>query len=781
MSTLDLGKVKLTWKGTWNSASSYALNDVVSLNGGIYICTNGHNAGVGNELAPGRRDRFSSYGKTVDPDELIVYNVTVQTFSGNNFFYIDGVKTPQLVFYPNVRYRFVLQDPSNLNHRFALSNVADGIFGVGGTELTSGIVYQGTPGIDGSVLVQLPSNSNSNIYYYSANDVNYGAGATGRLVKTNSWRGWQFWDLMTAGFNWKGPWSNAATYFINDMVEYQGATYLALADSFNKQPSSPMNNHNWLIMVSGDRRTEHNSIATFMNKGPLDWPYPNGHPSYPNAFGQIKWISRSGRIYHNGPGNFSHGLDQTNTHVTISHAQELCFNHHEWWASRDNGGSGRMTTPDGQPPRCIQIEAGNQFAHFLFNNGEVWGVGSNGEGALGNGNFSGTYISQRVLGLQDVKIVKISACYGTLEGVRHVLALDEYGYVWSWGRNNVGQLGHGHTQDVNQAQRIPRSYFGGERIIDIIAMGGNSVGHSYARTSSDNLYAWGDNGAGQLGDGTTTTRYRPIKMLNWDPTANNGILKWQAAHWSTSASFMILDGNRFLWGTGEDVGQLAQTSQINRTQLTKTTAAPGGFIQDFWMLWSYSVNSNKITFIRHTNGTTFVCGLGSNNTYVNGLNAITTAVTTGPQLIPVAANIFNLREVMLSGSLNSQDRTIHFLLENGRVLTQGYNGYGLIGQPERGTTSNPTDESGSTSYPVTTYLPPGTRIRQLTVGGSQNTNNFEVHAVFYLTESGQILGNGMNRNSSGARNSQFQSFYTYNQNPGEASSMTMPVSISYAR
>ena len=778
MSTLDLGKIRLTWKGIWNAATSYTANDVVSLNSSVWICTQPYSVGTGNEFAPGRRDRISAYGRTLDPDEVITFNVTVQTFSGSNFFYIDGVKNPTLTLFPNVRYRFIQQDPSNLNHRFALSTTTNGVFG-GGTEYTNGVTFTGTPGVDGSVSVIIPSNIPTTFYYFSAQDPNYGS----PIARGNSWRGWQYWDLMTSGFTFKNTWSSAVTYFANDVVEYQGATYIALADSTNKQPSSPGNNHFWLAMVNGDRRSDHNAAAHFMNKGPLDWPYPHGNNGYPNAYGSLKYISRSGRVYHHGPGSNSHGFAESIADVAIGHPQEICFNHFEWWNSRDNGGPGRMVTPDGQPPRCIQIEQGNGYAYFLFNNGEVWATGENGSGAVGDGTFTTTGLARRVTGLQETKIVKISTGYGTIgTNNRHVLALDEYGYVWTWGRNNVGQLGHGHVQDLSRAERIPRSYFGGERIIDILAMGGES-GHSYARTSSDFLYAWGNNAISQLGDTTTTNRWRPVKMLNWDPTANGGILKWQAANVGSNAAFMILDGNRFLWGVGDDTnGNLAQSTATSRTQLTRTAVAPGGNIQDFWALWASEQNSRKITFIRHSNGTTFVCGLGSNVSFVNGLSGSTTAINTGPQLIPAASNVLNVREVILDGTLSSEERTVHFVLENGRTLSQGYNAFGLIGQPERaGTSSNTQDESAVTSYPLTKYMMPGVRARQVIAGGSSLTGNNQIHGTFYLTESGQIYGTGLQRNGSGARNLAYASFITWSQSPGEGNAVYMPVSLSWAR
>lgn len=782
MSTLDLGKIKHLWKGSWSAGASYTANDIVANNSGIWICTQPHSAGTGNEFAPGKRDRTSLYGRTFDPDEIITYNITVQTFNSANYFYIDGVRTPVLTLYPNVRYRFIQRDYTNLNHRFAFSNTADGVFGVGGVELTAGITYSGTPGIDGAVDVIFPSNSASTVYYYSAQDLNYGAGSTGRILRGNSWRGWQYWDQVTSGFSFKNAWSSAVSYYANDIVEYQGATYLALADSINKQPTTPGNAHFWLLMITGDRRSEHNSVAHFMNKGPLDWPYPNGHNGYPNSDGSLKWISRSGRVYHHGPGvTYSHGLGTGNSQQTLGAPAEVCFNHFEWWNSRDNGGPGRMVTPDGMPPKCIQIEHGYGYAYALFNNGEVWAWGEGTVGSLGSGDFSTYGLPRRVIGLQETRIVKISTGYGGRNTARHVLALDEYGYVWSWGKNDTGQLGHGHTQDLNQAQRIPRSYFGGERIIDIIAMG-HTGAHSYARTSSDNIYAWGTNTVGQLGDNTTTNRWRPVKMLNWDPTANAGIRKWQAAHYGGSGAFMLLDGNGFLWVTGDDTfGNLAQTTTASRQQLTKATASPNGSILDFWALWSDDNWGNKLTFMRHSNNTTYVCGLGSNAYYVNGLSASTSNVTP-PQLIPAASNVVSVREVILEGAYTpTQVRGIHFVLDNGRLLSQGYNGYGLMGNPEKGTTSNSTDEGNSTSYPLTKYMPSSTKVRQVMTGGSTRADLNYIHGVFYITETGQIFGHGMNRNTSAARDSQYQSFITFSQSPGEGGNVNMPVSLTYAR
>jgi alpha-tubulin suppressor-like RCC1 family protein len=815
MSTLDLGKLKYLWRGTWSTGSSYLPNDVVAYNGGIWICTQSHGTGLSTEFSPGRRDRNNVLAKTVDPAEVIVVNVTVGTSGANNVFYLDGRATPAITIYPNVRYRFMQKDSSNAGQRLAFSTTADGIFGSGGVEYTTNVFQYGTPGSDGYVDLVLDSTAPATLYYYSANGLGYGSGTSGRLIRTPAWRGWQYWDQVTSGFTFKGGWTSVTQYYYNDIIEYEGATYLALADNINRPPTTPdvqrtmgsltanasanLYTQYWQLMTPGDRMSEHNAVAHFMNKGPIDWPYPPGNNGNNNHLQAIKWISRSGRVYNAGVGNNNHGLQEGFQYATNPQPQEVAFNHHDWWASRDNGGNGRLTTPDGQPPRCIQVEAGWTWAYYLFNNGEVWASGTNPNGELGDGSTTTRQMPRRVIGLNDVRIVKISASYGPLVDNRHVLALDDQGYVWTWGRNDSGQLGTGDTSSSYRPapQRLPRSYFGGERVIDILAMGNGSSGSasngwSYARVASDNLYAWGRNNENQLGNGDTTNRYRPVKMTNWDPVLNAGIRKWQAYGFPGSASFMILDGNGFIWHCGNDYGHSTFAAAATRTQLTKSTTVPNGSIVNFWNVWSGDTSVNCATFLRHSNGTTYVCGQGNNNNNTNGTTGGTSQVLSPALLsttLGTGSALVNIKEVYVHISFTSDNRrTIHFLRDDGKVYAQGYNGYGELGNPyiSLGGQNN-TDESGSTNFPVVTFTPPSHKIVSILPGGSGATDLNWAHGMFYLAANGQMFASGQNRNATfGAavgddRRRRSGMLLTFVPQIGEGASLNTVVSTQYAR
>lgn len=810
MSTLDLGKLKFLWRGTWSPSTTYVSNDVVTYNGAVWICTQNHSVGTSTEFSPGKRDKINVLPKTVDTSEIIPIQVTVSSSGSSNFFFIDGRVTPGVTLYPNTHYRFYQKDSSNLAHRFGLSSSIDGIFASGGTEYTSGIQYYGVAGIDGYLDVVLPSNAPTTLYYFSLQDTNYGAGATGKVTVSPSWRGWQCWDQVTSGFTFKGAWTSTTQYYYNDVIEYEGATYLALADHLNKPPATPDAQRTvgsltagvtttytqyWQLLTPGDRRTEHNAVATFCNKGPIDWPYPMGNNSNPNQLVGIKWISRSGRAYHHGGGyNYNTGLsNNASSYGRSAHPAEICFNHTDWWNSRDNGGSGRLVTPDSQPPRCTQIEIGWDYNYYLFNNGELWSSGTNSNGEMGVGDTSTYQMPRRVQGLNDVKIVKVSCGFSSISATRHVMALDDQGYVWTWGRNNVGQLGLGDTANSYRSspQRIPRSYFGGERVTDILAMGADN-GWSYARVASDNLYAWGRNNENQLGNGDTTNRYRPTKMTNWDPVANNGIRKWQAYGYAGAASFMILDGNGFLWHCGNDYGHSSFATTATRAQLTKSTTVPGGLIVNFWNVWSGDSFGNCATFIRHSNGTTYVCGQGNNYNNTQGTTGGTTQILNPsllPSLLGAGTGIFNLKEVYVHIAYNSdQRRAIHFLRDDGKVFAQGYNGYGELGNPfiAQGGQNN-TDESGSTNFPIVTFTTPSHKVVSIMPGGSGSTDLNWAHGMFYLLANGQITGTGQTRNTSSVggvgNDNRWWSGNFMGSHPqmGEGGSMNMPISIHYAR
>lgn len=136
------------------------------------------------------------------------------------------------------------------------------------------------------------------------------------------------------------------------------------------------------------------------------------------------------------------------------------------------------------------IATGNNFSVALKDDGTVWTWGENKNGELGIGTTDNDphTIPLQVGGLPKIK--SISANLGL------IMALDEDGTVWTWGRNEWGQLGDGKPlsqQDIKMWQSQNRSYPG--RVtnlsgIEIISSGGTSA---LALKNDGTIWVWGQN------------------------------------------------------------------------------------------------------------------------------------------------------------------------------------------------------------------------------------------------------------------------------------------------
>lgn len=124
--------------------------------------------------------------------------------------------------------------------------------------------------------------------------------------------------------------------------------------------------------------------------------------------------------------------------------------------------------------------------------------GENGFGQLGYGTLNWKKIPTEVSVSTGTKFKTISA------GEQYSLAIDESGSLWAWGYNGSGKLGDGTTTRRMSPVQIKE----GTKFKMISA--GKS--HSLAIDESGNLWIWGANGDGQLGDGTTTSKTSPIQI-----------------------------------------------------------------------------------------------------------------------------------------------------------------------------------------------------------------------------------------------------------------------------
>ena len=155
----------------------------------------------------------------------------------------------------------------------------------------------------------------------------------------------------------------------------------------------------------------------------------------------------------------------------------------------------------------VAIGAGHSHSLALTSDGKIYAWGNNQNGQLGNGTgvSSAVPVAVSMTGALAGKIVKAIAAGGD-----HNVALTSDGHVYAWGRNDYGQLG---DPEADSTSTVPLAVdttgaLAGKTITAIAA----GYTHSLALGSTGQLFAWGNNSSGQLGDGTGISRPSPVAV-----------------------------------------------------------------------------------------------------------------------------------------------------------------------------------------------------------------------------------------------------------------------------
>ena len=148
---------------------------------------------------------------------------------------------------------------------------------------------------------------------------------------------------------------------------------------------------------------------------------------------------------------------------------------------------------------CTGMAGGAQHTCGLHQGGTLSCWGGNAKGQLGQGAASATPVTmpRLVAGLGDV--VEVGA------GDRFTCVRRGDATIWCWGDNASGQLGDGTMKDHALPAQVPGLP------ADIVELAVSRL-FVCARRATGQLWCWGDNTYGQLGNGTKTTSNTPVEV-----------------------------------------------------------------------------------------------------------------------------------------------------------------------------------------------------------------------------------------------------------------------------
>ena len=214
----------------------------------------------------------------------------------------------------------------------------------------------------------------------------------------------------------------------------------------------------------------------------------------------------------------------------------------------------------------VAIAAGYDLGLALTSEGRVVAWGRRG---LGDGSSSFRYspVEVDVSGVLAGKtVVAISAASG------QAMALTSDNLIASWGANDSGQLGDGTITLRPSPVLVNQSGALAGRTVVAISAGAT---HTMALTADGKVFAWGSNGSGELGIGTTVASSVPVATEMTGVLAGKTVTSVSAG-WGLSHA-LTSDGLAWGWGSSP-YGQVGDGTSTNR--LTPVAVNTAGFLSD---------------------------------------------------------------------------------------------------------------------------------------------------------------------------------------------------------
>ncbi|HTR82431.1 MAG TPA: T9SS type A sorting domain-containing protein [Bacteroidota bacterium] len=277
----------------------------------------------------------------------------------------------------------------------------------------------------------------------------------------------------------------------------------------------------------------------------------------------------------------------------------------------------------------VAVATGKGHTLAIANDGNLYAWGVNNYGQLGNG----TTLNDSVPTLVP-KPAGVNSWNAIAAGSFFSYALCDDGNIYSWGFNSFGQLGNGANDGGNNATATHPTPTAIMKPASVSSWTAVAAGDNFglAIANNDSLYSWGRNINGQLGQGNTNDYSVPTGVA-----FPSGVTGWTKVYGGAFYS-MALGNDSNLYGSGSNGnGQLGDASTTQRTSFV-LSAKPSGVTS-----WKSIVCGASFTLAIGSDDSLYAWGfngtdeLGSATGNSNNVAAVKVGLPSGIHATAVAA------------------------------------------------------------------------------------------------------------------------------------------------
>lgn len=325
------------------------------------------------------------------------------------------------------------------------------------------------------------------------------------------------------------------------------------------------------------------------------------------------------------------------------------------------------------------VIVGAKVGAFLDASGYAWAWGVNSTGSVQSiGDNTGVARSSPVSVVGGIRFKKLVSVTNSNSGAywTSFAGLDLMGRAWCWGDNGFGQLGDGTVTHRSS----PVSVIGGKVFTDIITGSGDNDQRRTAVFAVDPdgyWFSWGANNDGTLGDGTTQNKSSPVSVLGGRKFTKI------TAH---AANVVALDQSGYAWAWGHGMyGSNGNSSNADRS--SPVSVVGGRVFSDVVSGYYYTVGLD-------TSGYAWSWGFNPLGCLGDG-----TATNRSSPVSVLGGRVFSALPKTM-GNVQAQNPQTYLLDASSYAWAWGSNGSGALGDGTATNRSSPVSVLGGRQFSV---------------------------------------------------------------------------------